>query len=523
MRKLTLLLVVTIVITSCSEPEKSERIQWTSSSEVAKNLFEEFLINFENYNWEPKSQEALFDSITKLDPEFYSAKIFNGFKGNEERRALLRLAYNNRSKVSDLESRLIELNYEGRIKGNINRQDQILDSLILDYPKYYQLYIWSGDVKNQLDVKASEKRYEEALLVNSNSFAAYVNLAFFHFPTDDSFLMLATNERDLKKAEMLLNKAKEIFPESSRPPRFLGNIYRAQSKFDKALSSYNESLNIIEKFETGTESNQYANSLLMVGHVYTFQGQYEKARSYYDNAISISNEGWMVSINVLKSQTFLYQKNFAAAVNLLSEVQNQVSFFDLDEVQKINFTEYLEFSKFIAFGHSNQQLATQESINKMKDLRASRRKILLSTAQDEKEKQRIETNFNNSNMETDIWFNILFGNYEEASVQIGKFKSMSEVELEFNPTALNSFYKFSGYLNLMEGNPQESINDYSNLSKEDMTGDSYHSYFLALAKKAIGEEEASKLVFIELANDNFATWQNAIIKNLAKAQIKTNL
>ena len=46
MRKLTLLLVVTIVITSCSEPEKSERIQWTSSSEVAKNLFEEFLINF---------------------------------------------------------------------------------------------------------------------------------------------------------------------------------------------------------------------------------------------------------------------------------------------------------------------------------------------------------------------------------------------------------------------------------------------------------------------------------------------
>jgi hypothetical protein len=159
----------------------------------------------------------------------------------------------------------------------------------------------------------------------------------------------------------------------------------------------------------------------------------------------------------------------------------------------------------------------------MKDLRASRRKILLSTAQDEKEKQRIETNFNNSNMETDIWFNILFGNYEEASIQIDKFKSMSEVELEFNPTALNSFYKFSGYLNLMEGNPQESINDYSNLSKEDMTGDSYHSYFLALAKKAVGKEDESKQVFIELANDNFATWQNSIIKNLAKAQIKTNL
>ena len=523
MKKLILLLAVTMVITSCSEPEKSERIQWTSSSEVAKGLFEEFLINIENRNWEPQTQETIFDSIAKLDPNFFVPKLFNGFKDNEERRRLLRLAYDNREKVSDLESRFIESNYERRIKGNINRQDQILDSLILDYPQYFQLYIWSGDIKNQLDVKASEKRYEEALLVNPNSFEAYVNLAFLHFPTGNGFYMLSTDERDLKKAEMLLNEAKKILPESSRPPRFLGNVYRAQSEFDKALSAYNKSLEIIEKFETGTKSNQYANSLLMVGHVYTFQGQYEKARSYYDNAISISNEYWMVSINALKAQTYLYQKNFAAAVNLLNEVQGQVSDFDLEEIQKINYTIQLEFNKFLAFGHSNQQNATQESIERIKSLRSSRMAIQLSSAQDEIEKQRIETNFINSNIEVDIWFNILFGNYEEASVQIDKFKVMSEVELEFNPTALNSFYKFSGYLNLMEGNPQESINDYSNLSKEDMTGDSYHSYFLALAKKAIGEEEASKLVFIELANDNFATWQNAIIKNLAKAQIKTNL
>ena len=56
-----------------------------------------------------------------------------------------------------------------------------------------------------------------------------------------------------------------------------------------------------------------------------------------------------------------------------------------------------------------------------------------------------------------------------------------------------------------------------------MTGDSYHYYFLALAKKAVGREEESKQAMVALANDNFATWQNSIIKNLAKSQIKTNL
>ena len=66
-------------------------------------------------------------------------------------------------------------------------------------------------------------------------------------------------------------------------------MYIAQSEFDKALASYKESLEIIEKYETGSESNSYANSLLMVGHVNTFQGNYDQARVFYDKAIDISN------------------------------------------------------------------------------------------------------------------------------------------------------------------------------------------------------------------------------------------
>ena len=123
----------------------------------------------------------------------------------------------------------------------------------------------------------------------------------------------------------------------------------------------------------------------------------------------------------------------------------------------------------------------------------------------------------------DIWYNILFGNYDNARAQINEYKSMAEKELKFNPNSLNNFYKFSGYLNLMEGDPQESIDSYSKLSKVEMSGDSYHSYFLALAKKAIGQEKESNQVLVALANNNFATWQNSIIKNLAKSQIKTNL
>ena len=115
MKKLILLLITTLTIISCSETKEIRRIEWTSSSEEAKVLFEEFLTNLENRNWEPEYQEALFDSIAKLDPDFYVPKLFNNFKDSDERRSLVRLAYNNRDKVSDLESRFIEGNYERRI------------------------------------------------------------------------------------------------------------------------------------------------------------------------------------------------------------------------------------------------------------------------------------------------------------------------------------------------------------------------------------------------------------------------
>ena len=523
MKKLILILVSTLTIISCSETIEAERIPWTSTSEEAKVLFEEFLTNIERRQWDPKIQEALFDSIAKLDPSFFVPKLFNNFKDGEERRALVRLAYENKDKVSDLESRFIESNFERRINGSIVKQDQIMDAIIADYPQYYQLRIWSGDIKNSLDVKSCEKRWEEALEINPNSFEAYVNLAFLHFPTGNNFSMLASDERDLTKAETLLNKAKKILPQSSRPSRFLGNVYRAQSEFEKALASYKESLEIIKEYETGDQSDPYANSLLMVGHVYTFQGEYDKARNYYDDAIKISNEYWKVSVGELKSHTYMYQKDFAGALYVLSEIQDQIKKFDLDTVTKINYTIWMESAKFRALGHSQKQDETIASSQKIKELRSNRSEFLLVNAFDDNEKERILSNLSNSNMELDIWYNILFGNYDTARSQINDYSSMAKKELEFDPNAMNSFYKFSGYLNLMEGNPQKSIDQYSNLSKVEMTGDSYHSYFLALAKKAIGQEEESKEMFVALANDNFATWQNSIIKNLAKAQIKTNL
>ncbi len=526
MKKLFLFTLTIITFISCSTSEQEAlRINYTSISEDAKTLFREFQRGLEQSDWNPERQEALMDSILKLDPNFYAAKLRNNFGTNIETRENLLEAYNNRNKLTDIEKRLIESEYERRINGSRTKEDEILDALIIDYPEYYQLRIYSGGIKNALqDIKGSKKRWEEAIEVNPKSFEAHVSLAFLHFPTGNDFNMLSVDERDLEVAKDFLNKGSKIYPKSSRWSRFLGNVYRAEGDFEKAEIEYQKSLNIISDFEAGPKSNSYANSLLMMGHVNTFTGKYDKARDYYDQGISISNNYWKVSMTELKAHTYMYQKNFGDAILTLSELQSMIDGMDDEETEtKNNYKFFAEFNKFLAFGHSQKEEETLESLKRMDDLRSANTKIRLGNAFNDEQRNRIKTGTEKNKVEMQIWYNILFGNYEEARTLIVDFETISKTQLSYNPNSMNDFHKLSGYLNLMEGDPVESINSYGNLSDENMTNDSYHSYFLALAKRGVGETDESNQILSLLANDNFATWQNAIVKNLAKTQIEVNL
>ena len=525
MKKLLLFLITITTFISCSSNENEAlRIEYTSSSEEAKALFKEFQTNWEQRNWNPDLQEALMDSILKLDPNFYAAKLRNNFGTASETREHLLDAYNNRTKLTDIEKRLIEAEYERRINGNRTKEDKLVDDLVADYPNYYQLRIYSGGIKNALqNIKGSKKRWEEALEVNPQSFEAHVNLAFLHFPTGNNFNMLAVDERDLEVAKDYLNRGSKIYPESSRWSRFLGNVYRAEGDFEKAENEYQKSLDIIADFEAGAESNSYANSLLMMGHVNTFTGKYNKARDYYDQGIAISNNFWKYNMTELKAHTYMYQKNFGDAILTLSQLQNTVDEMDEEEQTKNNYKFFAEFNKFLAFGHSQKQEETLISLDKMDQLRSLNTEISLKNAFNDEQKERIMIRTNKNKTQMLIWYNILFGNYEDARALLLDFKTISEKQLSYNPNSMNDFHKLSGYLNLMEGDPAESISSYSNLSNEVMTNDSYHSYFLALAKRGVGETDESNRILSLLANDNFATWQNAIVKNLAKAQIEVNL
>jgi hypothetical protein len=536
MKKLIYLLLIPVLFIACSEQKAVKQIPLTSDSPEAIALMREFMTNQEQRR--RYLNEDILDSILKLDPNFNLALALNNFKGRDVRRRDLIKAYESKDKVSEIEAMVISGIYEQTINGDGKKHDELLAQAIEKYPEYYQLYLWSGNVKNSLrDAKGSQVMWKKAIEIYPECFEALESLAFLHFPVDNSFQTLAEVDQDLEEAEELLNRIQKYYPNSHVPSRFLGNVYRAKNDFTKAEAAYKKTIDILEKnidLNDPNQNFQYSNALLMMGHINTFQGRYDAGRDFYTKGIDVimddngvvdrQQENWVkTNYTIYQSHAYMYEKNYSDAVFLLSSLYNQIDDFDRPEIEKNNTKFFTEFSKFLVLAHSQNEEETINSLATMSDLREANKILLLEQAVDEREKYIIEWNMKSNTYEMDIWYNILFGYYEKANDLLQEFKLISTEGLEWNPNAMNVYNQLAGYNALMEGNPQTSLEFYSKVPDENLDDDNYHKYFKALALRAVGNEEESNIILTKLANNNFATWQNSVVKNLAKAQIKTNL
>ena len=526
MKKIILPVLIVLFLAACEEKVDVKRIQWTSSSPEAIKLFEKFQMNYEIEYDNPFEQEDLLDSILVLDPNFIMAKAsYFNFGGNEKNRKHFLEAYENKMSLSEIEKDLIETYNQAFIKGNIVKQDSLLDLMVEKYPDFYQLRLFSGSVKNNIDIRGCQKRWEEALEINPQSFSAILNLAKLHFPVIASFKMLSIDDRDPKIAENYLNQGLKLYPESSRWTRYLGNLYRSQGKLKESKEAYEKASKIIEKNEGGKKSYLYSEIIYLIGHVNLFLEKYDEARNAYKEHIELENNiRTTVFIGVFKSHTYIYQKDYTNSIYLLSDIQSKIAEDDQeDELFKMNLNQWIEFQKFLTFGHSQKKEETFETIERINKIIDQRDDYFINLGIEESEILKRKTDSKAGKIDLKIWYNILFGEYEQARINLEKYNEITDKQLSYNPRAKIEYNKYIGYINLMEGNPIESVNAYSQVPEDVLTDDNYHMYFFGLAKKATGDELESQKIFVELANDNFAGWQNAFVKNLAKRQVKANL
>lgn len=511
-------LSVLLFLASCNQEKKEVKfIPLTTNSIEAKKAFMEGVYRFDQN--EINESRAAYKKAVELDDDFLLAKVYYNSTIPSENRERIIYSYENRDNVSQIEKKIIEANYKMQVYGDFKGAISIFDTLISNNPDIPFLYETTGYMKSfNKDFDIAIEYWKKAIELNPNSYFSAICLGLLNVTVGTSFMPLPEEKRNLEEGKKWLELAAKMRPEASATPRFMGNIYRAENELDKALDAYRLAVN-----KNVNKSSQLMEQTLMVGHTLNAMGKYDEARSEYLNTIDVSiNDFWWAQNHVYYSYTLLAEKRYDEAIRFLSKAQQDLSQKNISK-EILDFSlNRIEFNKWLIIAHSLRKDEADISLNKLNQRRKKDYEKSMLEAIDELEKENLTRNFMVGNLSNQAWSSIIFGEYDLARQSLNKMYEIQKNRLADNPDALNRFNALSGYLNLMEGNIEESINFYKKRKERGDLGE-YHNYFYALSLKANGESDKSKQILISLANNPFSDWDIAIVKNLAKAQIKTNI
>ena len=520
MKNLFIGLFIILGLGSCASKKEVKLIPLTSTSKEAIENYRKAV--FSASELEYNEENEYFKKALDLDSNFAMAKIMwnNDSKPGDNRRRLIEV-YNNRASLSEIESSIIAAQYENSINNDYNKRIQIIDSLINKYPEYYELYLISADIKERAnDAEGALKRYQEALVVNPDCYEAALGIPDLHVYIGNTkrlrtINMLPVKKRNESEALKYFELANKIRPNAPSTARILGNFYRGKNDLDKALSEYQKAVEL----NTDSLSSSLAFTYNAIGHVYLLKGDYLKARESYEKFIHIGaleDTSRIFSPNAIPV-SYLYEKKYEEAIEEAMKSINKIEKIKKESINKYSSLFGMQTIIYVAYSHSLKEEEALASLEKLNSYRQKNKEIDLANLVDQKQLENLENTDKINSLNLNITHNILFAHYEEAEKQLIELEKISKEMLKMNPLSMNGFYKFSAHLNLMKGNINEAIDFFNKYSGLDQ--DKYYYYFYALALKAQGNKVESDKIFTQIANESFVNWQNAIVRDLAKAQV----
>jgi len=520
MKNLFIGLFIIFGLGSCASKKEVKLIPLTSTSKEAIENYRKAV--FSASELEYNEENEYFKKALDLDSNFAMAKIMwnNNSKPGDNRRRLIEV-YNNRASLSEIESSIIAAQYENSINNDYNKRIQIIDSLINKYPEYYELYLISADIKERAnDAEGALKRYQEALVVNPDCYEAALGIPDLHVYIGNTkrfrtINMLPVKKRNESEALKYFELANKIRPNAPSTARILGNFYRGKNDLDKALSEYQKAVEL----NTDSLSSSLAFTYNAIGHVYLLKGDYLKARESYEKFIHIGaleDTSRIFSPNAIPV-SYLYEKKYEEAIEEAMKSINKIEKIKKESINKYSSLFGMQTIIYVAYSHSLKEEEALASLEKLNSYRQKNKEIDLANLVDQKQLENIENTDKINSLNLIINHNILFAHYEEAEKQLIELEKISKEMLKMNPLSMNGFYKFSAHLNLMKGNINEAIDFFNKYSGLDQ--DKYYYYFYALALKAQGNKAESDKIFTQIADESFVIWQNAIVRDLAKAQV----
>lgn len=235
-----IILILSLIVFSCSQKADQDKIPVTTSSEVALNLYNDAMGFMEDV-YIDKANDAL-DQALKEDPGFFMvnyAKATNSLYFNDMKafKTYSDKAINTEGKLSKgellLKDALVELNED--LDADVT---PILTELVELYPKdkvgYYQLAMFQGLAGKY---EAAEETYQKLLEVTDKPAPVYNMMGYNYMALDE-----------MKKAREAFDKYIELAPDLPNPYDSKGDYFMAIKDYKNAYESYMKAMEINSTF-----------------------------------------------------------------------------------------------------------------------------------------------------------------------------------------------------------------------------------------------------------------------------------
>ena len=527
MKKVLTLVVISIILWGCSgKTPEIKRIPLTTTSPEAERLFREVLIN--NEHGRSYLNTNLFNQINKLDPTFVFVKLFEKWPPNPEN---LQYVLERSDSISDYERRFAKIITE-MTKANMIGALEYIKKLIDDYPDFYETREFASIVFTYaLDVEGAQAQLSKAIELNPQSFNAHMKLAQLHFDkgggsgTKGNEIMLPIEKRDLDYAERLLQRAQDILPDSPQPKVALGNLYLSRGNLDEA----EKILESGRRLFSNKKDLELGNILSALGTVSTFMGRYDEARSFLDEASKLQtppdNTYWgsyMPKFESLRKSilTHIFERKYGEAVVAIDAAQEIIKSDNLQRGPELYLMSELELLNAKTLGHSLQNQESKNSLKRYEQLSIKGGFLMTGGNPDD-----FELSKNQATWLTPyhtyhrVSLDIILQDFDSAREGLKLFEKNLETWAAFDPRYTGQYKKLVGQLNLMENNLENAISAYASINKDFLTSDMYHTYFFALAQKAVGNLEESEKMFQSINDYYTYNLDLAFVKQLAKEQL----
>ena len=494
MRLIAFCTALLVLFFSCSDREKKQEsalqpIEIKSSNPKAIEFYRDARIKL--FNGENIEAKQGFLTALRLDPNFFMANTDINEDNIKLKQSFTNKARNSVQKANEFE----KLYFSYKTTPSRFEKRKIAQQIIEKYPNNYEGYIMKGLTHYwwSTDTEEAQNLFKKAIELDPNNLSANFNYVEYKYNGAPTAFSL---RNDIEFYESFNNDASDLidkFPNNIRVLSRMALIYRNsmidedQSRYEKSLELYKKALDI---------ANQSGSSVKVditrgIGDLYVMSGQNSNGINSIKLAIDISQDNKQnISNNFALFIAYIYMGDYLNAVKSIDNFIGSINGYGFTEEEKLQCQVGANFYKSVVFAHANQKKRAEQSLNEYK----KQSDELIEFYGWEREKvhnivsrmgvrggDKVEwTELSPySQLNNEIWVDILIGNYDKAKDLLKQIKE----------TYNDDSYSFRGILDIMQGKMDEGI---KNLEK---TNARYPLYFKAQAFKNSGQiDKATQLL-----------------------------